>query len=399
MKLKTYIFLSFLTLASFACDKDSDPIDPTIEEQQLVSYTLMQEYPLANLQLLVSLIPDNPYANSLRYSVSIYKVVYKTTYKNEVIEASGVLYLPQNLAEPGPLLSLQHGTAFRKNDAPSANTDFNGFELFAAAGYITFMPDYIGYGASADKVHPYYDQEHSALAVIDLLKAGKEILDAENVEASGQVFLAGYSEGGYVTMAAAREIEEEPAHGLTLTAIAAGAGGYDLVHMLEGVKTNSFYSYPAYFAFLLNGYRVTYDWDKPLSYFFQEPYASQIPTLLDGTQGGSYINSNLTTDLNALFDPGFYNRLKSNEEAQLQQALMSNSFRDYSPQVPTRLYHGTADTTVPLENSQNTFDRFIENGSESVELIVIPNGTHSSSLLPMIQSLFPWFEDLRNDNA
>src|SRR5690606_3789760 len=166
-------------------------------------------------------------------------------------------------------ISLQHGTTFRKEDAPSVSEQFTGLEYFAAVGYIAIMPDYIGFGASSDIFHPYYDKKHAASAVIDMIHSVKEFLNEKNILYTEQLFLAGYSEGGYVTLAAAKEIEENPNHGLTITAVAAGAGGYDLLNMLESITSHSYYSYPAYLAYVLMSYNNTYQWNKPMSYFFQ----------------------------------------------------------------------------------------------------------------------------------
>lgn len=398
MNIKSLLLVLLFFIPFFGCQNDdvADVAPIVIEEPRLASYELVQEIPLGNIQLLAQFIPNNPYLNSIKYGVSIYRVVYYTTYKGEEIEASGLLYLPRDMPGPAPLLSIQHGTEFRKSGAPSVSDNFTGYELFASTGYITLLPDYIGYGASEEIFHPYYDQQHSAAAVIDMLKAGKELLEEENVAFNEKLFLAGYSEGGYVTLAAAKEIEQNPEHGLELTAVAAGAGGYDLLHMLEEVNITSTYTYPAYFAFLLNAYNEVNDWEKPLNYFFQEPYASRLPALLDGTQSGGSINDELTTNLEELFEPGFYEGLKSDGEQTLKEALYNNSFYEWSPSTPTRLYHGTADTVVPVENSVETYEKFIENGSNQVELIKITGGTHGSTLIPMIESLFPWFESLKN---
>src|SRR5690606_25925463 len=112
---------------------------------------------------------------------------------------------------------------------------FNGPELFASAGYATFIPDYLGYGASTQILHPYYNERYSAMAVIDMIKAGKIFCKNEDIPVSDKLFLAGYSEGGYVTLAAQKEIESNPAHNLKITAVAAGAGGYDLTAMLADI--------------------------------------------------------------------------------------------------------------------------------------------------------------------
>jgi pimeloyl-ACP methyl ester carboxylesterase len=268
-------------------------------------------------------------------------------------------------------------------------------ELFASAGYIALMPDFIGYGESEEVFHPYYDEASSALVVIDMIKSAKEFLIEKKIAFNDELFLAGYSEGGYVTLAAAKEIETNPTHGLTVKAVAAGAGGYDLKEMLSGISTNTYYSYPSYLAFVIMSYNNTYEWNKPLTYFFKPRYAEVLDTYMNGNFGGWTINQKLTTDLNELFDADFYSRLKEeDQELQFKQAIQLNTIDAWKTKVPTRLYHGTDDEIIPYENSEITLANFEKAGSTSVTLTSIPGGTHGSSFTPMIRDLVPWFVSL-----
>ena len=338
------------------------------------------------------------FATQIKYDVAIYNFVYNTTYQGKAIKASGLLAVPQNLTAPAPLLSTQHGTMFRDADAPTNfPSTFSGFELFASAGFVTLIPDYIGYGISKDIFHPYYDQKHSGLAVVDMIKAAKSYAKKESINLNNNLFLVGYSEGGYVTMAAQKEIETHPEHQLTVTGAAAGAGGYDLTGMLSAVTSGQSYGNPSYLAFVLQSYNTTYNWNRPLTEFFREPYASKIPELYNGNFGAGTINNSLSKNPSELFTETFYANLKKPEAEQaLKQALVDNSFLNWVPKSPTRLYHGTADQSVFFQTSQTVYDRFKAAGATNVELISIPNGTHSSSMVPMVLSVIPWIQGLSN---
>jgi alpha-beta hydrolase superfamily lysophospholipase len=269
-------------------------------------------------------------------------------------------------------------------------------ELFASAGYIALMPDYIGYGESAEIFHPYYDQEHSARAVIDMINASKEYLVKQKIAFNDKLFLAGYSEGGYVTLAAAKSIETNPEHELQVTAVAAGAGGYDLKEMLKGITTQDYYSYPSYLAFVLISYNNTYGWNKPLAYFFQQPYAEALNTYMNGKYDGGFINSKLTTSVKKLFNEQFFERLQTTEgEAELKVALANNSVSGWKTNIPMRLFHGTKDEIIPYHNSEITVKNFTSAGSNDVTLKLIPGGTHGSSFIPMLEEIIPWFQKLQ----
>ncbi|MBW3544651.1 MAG: lipase family protein [Bacteroidetes bacterium] len=332
----------------------------------------------------------------IEYDVSFYKIIYNTTYKGNPVEASGLLAIPLNTPAAPALLSAQHGTMTLKSRAPSNfPATFSKFELGAAAGLITLVPDYLGFGKAEEVFHPYYDEEHAATAVIDLIKAAKYFLQQEQIAFSEELFLLGYSEGGYVTMAAQKEIETNPAHQLSLTGVVAGAGGYDLSGMLNSIATRPVYNGPALLANLVLAYNTTYDWDRPLTDFFKEPYASEIPALFNGSAGIGEINRQLPNEPAALFNPTFYANLrKPGEGVDLKEALAHNSLLDWVPQSPTRLYHGTADETVFFENSEATFNHFVAAGATSVVLIPIEGGTHGSSTEPMVLDALQWMQSL-----
>lgn len=372
---------------------------PAPVKEYYVSSELLTSVPKQMLQSIATSQGYATYGNQIKYGVSVYKVIYNTTYQSKAIRASGLVCVPQNMTTPAPVLSAQHGTIFKHSEAPTNFTDLSGFELFAAAGYVTLIPDYIGFGESKDIFHPYYDQKHSALAVVDMIKAAKAFAEEQKVPLNDKLFLVGYSEGGYVTLAAQKEMETNPTHGLQVTASAAGAGGYDLTAMLAGVASGQPYAYPAYLAYVLQSYIYTNNWNRPLTEFFQEPYANKLPALFNGENGGSAINRDLTKEPEKLFAPTFFKALKeADKETALKQALQANSFLDWVPQSPTRLYHGTADDIVPFGNSKITYDRFIAKGARQTELIPIEGGTHGSSFVPMLQTLIPWIQEFENKN-
>jgi alpha-beta hydrolase superfamily lysophospholipase len=375
-----------------------NPADGDHDKTYLISADSVSSVPLETLLTFAEYSGQSSIIRLVKYGVTTYKVVYETIYNGEAIQASGLIYLPEGLNGAAPIVSLQHGTTFLKDDAPSTSGSFSGMEYFASAGYIAVMPDYIGYGTSAGIFHPYYDEKHSAMCVVDFIKAAKQLLKEKNILFDNQLFLAGYSEGGYVTLAAAQEIELNAAHELKLTAVAAGAGGYDLGEMLAAVTTSTHYAYPAYLAFVIMSYNNTYGWNKPLNYFFQDKYAKALETYMTGQYDGWQINSKLTTDIKSLLNPTFYQQLKKEDgEIEFKRTLYDNSVSGWKSNLPIRLYHGTRDEIIPYKNSEVTLDHFRAAGSRDVTLTAIPAGTHGSAFIPMLQKFVPWFESLRND--
>jgi pimeloyl-ACP methyl ester carboxylesterase len=393
------LLLTTLLVSSLSnCRRTSEDPQPTQPSGQdlFVSAQSIGTIPKLQLQTLAALVGYGAFVPQLKYDATYYKFLYKTTYKGQLIQVSGLLGVPLNTPSPPALLSAQHGTMFRQADAPSNfPSAFTGFELFASAGFVTVIPDFIGLGASSNVVQPYYDKATSASTVVDMLKAAQYFLQQQSIPTNKNLFLIGYSQGGYVTMAAQQEIETNPDHQLTLTAAAEGAGGYDLPGMLSGIATVPTYATPSFLALLLQGYNTTYGWNRPLTDFFQAPYAARIPVLLDGTKDRVTIDAQLTTSPAALFTPAFYTALGTTSgEPVLKQQLANNSFGSWVPRSPTRLYHGTADESVFYQTSATTYARFQAAGATNVTFIPIPNGTHPSSILPMMADALPWLQSL-----
>ncbi|MFO7259101.1 MAG: alpha/beta fold hydrolase [Bacteroidota bacterium] len=389
-------FLLILPVFVVSACQDSAPSAPPHEPGQLVSSTQTTQYSYQQLRTVAALLGFDDFTAILNHDVRVYRIVYRTSYRGDVTEASGLLFVPQNVQGGAPLVSLQHGTTFRKDDAPSVAGEFSGVELFASAGYVALMPDYLGYGASSSIFHPYYDREHSASAVTDMILAVGAFAGQEGIALDGRVFLAGYSEGGYTTMAAAHAMENGAIPDYSLTAVAAGAGGYDLPHMLNTILEGETYDYPAYIAFLVKAYNETYSWNRPLTDFFADEYAAVLSERLNGDYDDGDINPLLTNNIHELFNPDFLAALEDPEgELEFKGALEMNAVSAWHATTPIRLYHGTADIVVPYSNSERTLESMLNAGSEEVSLISIPGGTHGSSLVPMLALAVPWFEEIR----
>ena len=394
-----WLLLAVLVYCLSACHKQDDagptPSLPTGQEL-FVSATAVATVPKAQLQTFATVAGFGAFTMQLKYDVTYYKFLYKTTYKGQLLQVSGLLGVPLNTPTPPALLSAQHGTMFRQADSPSNfPATFTGFELFASTGFVTLIPDFVGLGVSSGVVQPFYDKSTSASAVVDMVKAAQYYLGQQKVALSPRLFLVGYSEGGYVTMAAQQAIETTPVPDLTLTAAAEGAGGYDLPGMLSGVAAAPTYATPAFLTLILQGYDTTYGWNRPLTDFFQAQYAAKLPALLDGTKAREDIDAALTTSPAALFTPTFFASLSSpSGEPVLKQQLAQNSFLDWVPKSPTHLYHGTADESVFYQTSVSTFARFQAAGATNVTFISIPGGTHQTSIVPMMADALPWLQSL-----
>lgn len=397
--LKRFTYLLLFVAVSASCKKDKPTPGPEpVAETTFVSAAPLKTFTNGDIKAIAIGSGFGENAPLYKYDVDYVKIVYKTKYKGRVINASGLLGIPKNVPTAPSIISAQHGTLFVDVAAPTnianSNEAFSGLELLASAGFITAVPDYIGYGDSKNEQHPYYDQQYAASAVVDMLKATKSYLADKKIATSNRLFLTGYSEGGYITMAAQKEIETNAAHGLTITAVAAGAGAFDLTEMLNGVANASRYEEPGFLATLLISYNNVYEWNRPLTSFYQKQYADKLPALLDGSKNRREINDGLTLSTKDLFDPTFFANLKvAGQEKPLKDALEKNSFNNWVPKTQTRLFHGTDDKAVYPATTTITYDRFKKAGAP-VSYDPILGKTHQGSFQPMLIETLKWFISL-----
>lgn len=398
--MKKYIIPCLFILSTLSCKKEEPtPNNTTFHESYLKNADTVVSYSKEQLLSLAQIAGYEEYSSYIKTGATSLKVSYNTRIDNENILVSGMLYMPGSADTlPASLLSIQHGTTFRKSDAPTETT-ISPSILMAAAGYITFEPDYIGYGDSKEYRHPYYDKTSSASCVTDFIKAGKEFLEMHSIPYKKKLFMAGYSEGGYVTLTAQEHYEKTVGADINidLVAVAAGAGGYDLNNMLDSLKLKSTYPNPGYLAFLISAYDSTYSWKKGYSYYFNQKYAEKLPSLLDGYHSAGTINQELTIYLDSLFDKSFYQSLKTGGESFLSDALFQNSLTNWKPEAPLRLYHGTEDEVIPYQNTINTYNSFLSLGAGDVKMMPINGGNHGSSFELMVEDFLLWFEYLNTN--
>lgn len=294
------------------------------------------------------------------------------------------------------MVSFQHGTIAAHAEAPSvlplSSTELILYAALSSPGFITAVPDLIGFGSSSDLMHPYYVEDLTGSAVIDLLKAAKELAREKGIEFNEKLFLAGYSQGGYATMATHKAIEKDGVDGFQLVASFPASGGYDVKGMQEYFFSLDTYEEPFYLGYVAMAYKTAYSWTQPLSDFFKEPYATRVPALYDGSKSGAQINAQLTTSIEDLVSGDLLIHIDTDVKYKyIVEAFNQNSLTDWKPTKKMFMYHGDADITVPYINSVSTYSKLIANGASTsvVSLTALPGATHGTGVIPYIEDFIP----------
>jgi predicted esterase len=339
----------------------------------------------------------------VRYTLQMQKVTYQSTGADgQPHTMTGLLILPHAAsgAKPSvPILMYQHGTEVYRPFSPSQflthqDTPTNYPEVMVAAaiastGYAVAMVDYEGMGDNTDP-QPHVVGAALAQQVVDLLKASLTKIGGTTGNSSSpcswnsQLFLMGYSEGGYVTLAATRELQLNHAGEFAVAASAPLSGPHDLSGTMRGlILSNIPFKAPYFIPMLLTSYNYAYSGQTTFfspGYALSTPYDTVIPPLFDGNSQSDAISkamgmtfspvhlvtteSTLTqqfiTQLTSVSSPVFA-LLQQNDSYRLPGQLNS----PWVPTVPVRMIHDVNDDLVPYANSQVAFNAFSTAGAKN----------------------------------
>ena len=233
------------SLLLVGCGDDND-FDAVIGSDSATSVKSISSFNTAQINTQFGL--DGTATPDAKCDIKIEKVSYPTVgAAGERTNATAALMLPSgdsaDCQGDRPILLYAHGTTTDKGydfsqvanpQNPAAGESTLIAANFAAQGYIVVAPNYAGYDESDLDYHPYLVAEQQATDMADALDSARTIIERQkranntnydNIDDSGKLFIAGYSQGGYVTMATARLLESQ---NKPITAIAPSSGPYAL---------------------------------------------------------------------------------------------------------------------------------------------------------------------------
>ena len=314
--------------------------------------------------------------NTTVFGFKAYKISYTTTDdKGKSVKASGVMIVPtSDNADAQTVQKLEymqakglamvedcHGTIFSNDEAPSvsiensASAEGVGVIYSSLSGFVTLQPDYIGFGDSKEHYQAYLLKKSSANSVVDFTKAAIKFAEANNISIAQtkDIYLAGYSQGGYVALAALKKFETEHFNIIMATPM---SGPYLLDPIAKTVLNSNTIKVPSFMAATAYSYAKTYD--KKVTELIQEPYASKLPSLFNGSLARPEIDKELTSKIkgtNGLFTDSI---VTNYEGSWFQKKLQTNSVVDFTPKTPVEMLHCLGDDIIDYRISQAAQDAF-----------------------------------------
>ncbi|WGD32111.1 prolyl oligopeptidase family serine peptidase [Ancylobacter sp. WKF20] len=332
-----------------------------------------------------------------RNAVRLYRVTYPSVVPeqgNRPIITTGLLALPDTDGTSFPLLSYQHGTVYGKKQVPSFPDQSPETELalalFAGQGYAVIGADYFGMGASAEPEGYLVKASHQQ-ATYDMLLASRAVLAQMNITTT-KLFLGGWSQGGFVTMAMLQKLEEA---GIAVDGAATASAPFDgyaalsgfldfprpndatwvtTLFILTAFSFENYYGVPGLARSLIND---SY-YDVARAAYERKPYdPSHIPTAVKDLVRAEYFDARF-------FRASAYGRILLNETQAYRWIIRS----------PVRNYYGEKDEVITpgLGQLAMTYQRGIGAGNMQVEAISTGPTDHRGTYATAIPLWKAWFD-------
>ena len=333
---------------------------------------------------------------SARNAVRLYRVTYSSVVPergNEPIVASGLLAIPETDAKLLPVVSYQHGTVYGRKEVPSFPDQSPETQAmiaqFTGQGYVVIGADYFGMGTSRGPEGYMVKGSHQQ-ACHDMLTASDNVLGHMGLSRQ-RLFLAGWSQGGFVTMACLERLEGA---GVPVQAAATASAPLDVFAAMNG-----FLNFPR---------KIDASWLNSIviltAFSFENYYG--IPGLARSVLNDAYYEisrkayvrepfdpAEIPTDLRKLvradyFEPRF---LASSAYGRLLQA--TQAYR-WVVQTPVRNYFGEADEaiTIGVGTMAMTYQKAMGTGNTKVEAISTGETTHRGTFATAIPEWKLWFD-------
>lgn len=310
---------------------------------------------------LVRELLDNNMCNRVHSVAGTYMSVDQD---GKPVQLSGKIILPIT-KEIKNIIVVSHFTVGANFECPSESFQLEG--MLAGLGYAMIFPDYLGFGVSKDRVHPYLVADVTARNVVDMLRACIPYLkQIGKAPKSDEIFLMGYSQGGATTIAVQRYLETRCYGEFKIRRVFAGGGPYDIAatydKLIELDRTSIPYCVPMIIQGMNEGHRLGLDYKDffagPMLDHYDEWLNSKKYTLkqISNLVGSDRMSEVLTEDGRQKRSPG---------TLELYRAMLLNSVdEDWAPIAPVYMFHSQDDSFVPFLNSQNARNLFHESNIE-----------------------------------
>jgi pimeloyl-ACP methyl ester carboxylesterase len=245
-----------------------------------------------------------------------------------------------------------HITLGSNEECPTRMAQFE--QAFAWRNFAIVMPDYYGFGASADRPQAFLDAECTARGNIDAYLAAVQLMNDRKVKIPEKLFTFGYSQGGFNSMANLKYVSQHPELQIKFTKVICGGSPFD-VEMTWNAYTQGIFRHALVFVPLTvvsinENLKLGFGYDVFFKGAMLENWQDWILSKKYSTDA---INAKFgTNDLSLIMSDDFMSRTGDAYNAIMATCRRNTLTFGWVPPTGTKiiLYHSRQDDTVPYEN-------------------------------------------------
>ncbi len=331
-----------------------------------------------------------------RNAVKLYRVRYPSVVPergNKPTVATGLVAVPDTGGTSFPMVSYQHGTVYGKQQVPSFADQSPETQLmlaqFAGQGHVLIGADYFGLGESSE-AEGYMVKASHQQATYDMLMAARAVLDDLKI-ATPKLFLAGWSQGGFVTLAMLEKLESA---NVPVTAAATASAPADIF-----VALNGFLNFPR---------KIDADWVPTLfilsAFSFENYYG--VPGLARSVLAEEYYElsrkayerlpfdaSQVPTELRKIVRPEYFDAKFFANSAYGRLVEATQAYR-WVVKTPVRTFYGQTDEAIRTELGQlpMTYQKAL--GNDRIEAVSTGDTSHRGTFAKAVPQWKSWFDGL-----
>lgn len=296
---------------------------------------------------------------------------------------------------PKYMLLCPHSTIASDSEAPTKNASLENAML--QGDRLLIMPDYLGYGASKDRVHPYINHDLCTRNSIDALKAGYKVfadMGKVAMHPDWRLYVAGCSQGGANALAIHKWLDThlDFAQRWRFEYSYCACGPYSPVVTFQEYFKQEKLDYPIVLPLTLKAMFAAYPeilgkWKE--EDFYSETYLKHKSVVDYMISSKEYASSAINKEIFKIFPhkgeagikdgeqiwlTDMLNPEVTNPESAMSKALFkcldkNDLTRGWQPVHPIHLYHGKSDTYVGFANSEAVVAAFPDKATLDISMI------------------------------
>lgn len=384
--MRKILTLAVAALSAMACNNyEPQNIPGPSPELYFVEKTATKDYNTAQLKAKVEELPfiGQKISNAIPMTtVRTDAITYNTvTPDGKPVVASGIVVYPLSGPVKGVVAGL-HYTITSNAEAPSVAM-VAPESLFGLFGYAVIITDYIGFGKTADKVHPYLHVENTGIVEADMVRAATEYMKSIDRELpDNSLYAVGYSQGG-ASVLAFQKVVERSYPDIKILHTYSGGGPIDLTSTYNLFIADNYTGYPCSVPYISIGLDYGDNLGLNFGNVFKEPLLSSYPEWYNSkkynsVQVNEFIGSNIISDF---MNEDMFKPERNADLDKLYTSLARNSLLEgWTPRAPISLMHAVSDSYVPFLNSKNAYESYRAKGCNVV--LQAMEGDHMDALMP-----------------